>query len=137
MTKELSWKASFETGHSTIDEQHRGLVDSMRNISACMGGKKALEQCLEFRDLMKQHFNDEDEILDQANFPRRAQHLKDHRESMEKFDAIFSECGEACTKSKDVSCIDDLSYLLFDHFLRGDLDFKSYLQTKNLAGDKA
>ncbi|NQV84080.1 MAG: hypothetical protein HQ494_09695 [Rhodospirillales bacterium] len=137
MTKTLQWKTSFETGHSAIDEQHRGLVECLANITACMGDKKAFEQCLAFRDLMKQHFDDEDKILLWADFPRQADHQVSHRESLEKFGAIYSECGEACTKSTDSPCMENLSYLLLDHFLRGDLDFKSYLQTKNLADDSA
>jgi hemerythrin-like metal-binding protein len=131
MKKPLDWKPSFDTGHPVIDEQHRGLVECLHGITVCMGGKKALEQCREFRSLMKQHFADEEDILTQADFPRQAAHRLSHRESLMRYDAIYSDCDEVCTESADDSCTEELTFLLFDHFLRSDLDFKSYLQTRN------
>ena len=136
MKKLFQWRPSFETGHPVIDEQHRSLVDFLLTITLCLGdknGDEALAQCRKFRELLNQHFTDEEEILTRAGFPRLADHLDSHRDALEKYDTLFSECGEACTKSGNSSCMETLSYLLFDHFLRGDLDFKSFLQSKNLA----
>ena len=127
-----------ETGNPVIDEQHRRLVDFLQTITLCLGdknGDEALVQCRKFRDHLKHHFTDEEEVLTRADFPRLEEHLDSHRETLEKYDTLFSECGEACTKSGNSSCMETLSYLLFDHFLRGDLDFKSFLQSKNLANE--
>ncbi|MBL4691073.1 MAG: hemerythrin domain-containing protein [Rhodospirillales bacterium] len=138
MQKLFQWRPSFETGHSVIDEQHRSLVDFLQTITLCLGDKKggeALAQCRKFREFLKQHFTNEEEILTQAGFPRLDSHLDAHREALDKYTTLFSECGESCTKSGNSQCMESLSYLLFDHFLRGDLDFKSFLQSKNLASE--
>ena len=76
---------------------------------------------MKFREFLNQHFTDEEEILARADFPRLADHLDSHRDALDKYDALFSECGEACTKSGNSQCMENLSYLLFDHFLRGEI----------------
>lgn len=138
MKKTFQWRDSFETGHPVIDEQHRALLECLQGITGCLGGDKdseAIEQCRKFRALLQRHFAEEEDILDQAKFPRMDEHRETHRETLERFERIYSGCGEACAKAGKTPCMEDLAYLLFDHFLRGDLDFKSYLQTRKRADD--
>ncbi len=130
------WKKSFETGNAVIDAQHRELVDSLNKISALIGegkGTQAFAECLTFRKLTRNHFDEEEEILRGAEFPRLKSHLVAHKKSLEQFEEIFSGCGNICKESDPCPCREDLSFLTLDHIVRNDLDFKSYLQTRNLA----
>ena len=138
MKKTFQWRDSFETGHPVIDEQHRGLVECLQAIPelhAEQKGAEALEQCKTFRELLDRHFAEEEDILEEAKFPRLAEHLASHKDTRDRIHKVFTECGEVCTKPGEIPCVDNLAFFLFDHFLRGDLDFKSFLQTRNLTGD--
>jgi len=132
------WKTSFETGNAVIDAQHRELVESLKTISTLIGegkGKQAFAECLTFRELTRNHFTYESKILHEAEFPRLETHLEDHKTALGKLEEIFSDCGMICKESVPCPCMEDLSFVTVDHIVRNDLDFKSHLQTKNLADD--
>ncbi len=95
-------------------------------------------QCNEFRELTRKHFDDEVEILRKAGFPRLESHIKTHEKTLEECGKIFSNCGETCKDDNpSCPCMEDLSFLTLDHIVRNDLDFKSHLQTRNLANSGA
>ena len=132
------WRKSYETGNALIDGQHRELIDLVEEMAALMldgHGEKAHAECLRFRNMMERHAAAEEEILSGAKFPRLDQHRKDHEKACGQSGEIFANCGEVCKKAISSPCIQELSVNLFDHIIRGDLDFKSFLQMKNLAAD--
>lgn len=134
--KPHEWKKSFETGNAVIDARHRELVASLNNISALIDkgkGKQAFAECLAFRKLTRDHFDEETEILREAEFPRLKNHIRTHKKTLKQFDEVFSGCGDICKESGPCPCREDLSFLTLDHIVRHDLDFKSHLQTRNLA----
>ncbi len=134
--KPPEWKPSFETGNAVIDAQHRELVESLNKVSALIDegqGKAAFATCNEFRELTRKHFEEEVKILREAEFPRLKTHLKEHKKFLGKVEEVFSGCGATCKDGISCPFIEDLSFMTLDHIVRNDLDFKSHLQTKNLA----
>ncbi len=132
------WQKSYETGHALIDGQHRELIDCVDGMAALMKdghGEEAYAECLKLRGMMERHAAAEEKILQDAKFPRLVQHRKDHEKVRGQVKEIFAHCGEVCKKDTSCPCVQDLSLNMFDHIIRGDLDFKSFLQMKNLASD--
>lgn len=132
------WAKSFETGNAVIDAQHREMIDGVGDMAELMKdghGAEALAACKAFRELSKAHFRSEEEILEKAKFPRMKAHIQTHEDSLEQMQKVFGGCGERCREATSSPCIEELSHLVYEHLLRGDLDFKSYLQTKKLADD--
>ena len=129
---------SIKTGNATIDGEHRGLFECLREINSHIGekdGEKAFAACQKLGKMLKDHFESEEEILRKAKFPRLESHLISHEETQDLLKQACTECGRVCRENQPVTCIPDLTFILVDHFLRGDLDFKSHLQTMNLASD--
>ncbi|NQU61873.1 MAG: hemerythrin domain-containing protein [Rhodospirillales bacterium] len=132
------WSKSFETGNAVIDAQHRELIDGVGDMADKMKdghGADALAACKAFRKLFETHFRDEEEILEEAKFPRVKAHRESHADNLEQLQKVFDGCGEKCLNATSSPCIEELSHLVYEHLLRGDLDFKSHLQTKKLASD--
>lgn len=132
------WQKSYETGNALIDGQHREMIDCVEEMAALMKGghgEQAYAQCLKLRDQIERHAAAEEKILQGAKFPRLDKHRKDHENARAELKEIFDNCGEACKKATSSPCTQELSLNIFDHILRGDLDFKSFLQTKNLASE--
>lgn len=130
------WKPSFETGNEKIDAQHRGLVRSLNIIFTFSNegkGALAFAECMAFRKLAEKHFDEEVEILREAEFPRLETHAREHMNLLGKFDEIFSVCCMVCKEGVPCPYMEDLSFLTVDHLVRHDLDYKSHLQVKNLA----
>lgn len=134
------WRKSFETGHAGIDGQHRKMIACLDSIKALIDERKAeeaFEECLKFRKFSDDHNEYEEKVLRDSGFPRQMDHQKSHQETIDKMDEVFSSCGEACKKSAATNCMEDMSMILVEHILRGDLDFKSFLETVNLADDNS
>ena len=129
---------SIKTGNATIDGEHRGLFECLREINAHLGekdGEKAFAACQKLGQMLNEHFDSEEGILRQAEFPRLDSHVATHDNTRDLLKQACTECGRVCRENQPVTCIPDLTFILVDHFLRGDLDFKSHLQTVNLAND--
>ena len=129
---------SIKTGNATIDGEHRGLFECLREINSHIGekeGEKAFAVCQKLGKMLKDHFESEEGILRKAKFPRLESHLISHEETQDLLKQVREACNRACRENKPTTCLPDLTFILVDHFLRGDLDFKSHLQTMNLASD--
>ncbi len=135
------WKESFETGNAVIDAQHRRLVESLNNILTLCGegkGDEAFAKCMAFRQLTREHFNEEVGILSEAEFPRLEAHLGEQKNFLRKVEEVFSNCGMTCKGSSSFyPCVENLWFMTVDHLLRYDLDFKSHLQAVNMADSGA
>ncbi len=132
------WQKSYETGHALINGQHQELVQCVEDMAALMKdgkGEDAYACCLKLRKMMEDHATAKEKVLADAKFPRLDQHLEDHEKARAQLMEIFANCGEVCKKSTSSPCIQELSLNIFDHIIRSDMDYKSYLQTKNLADD--
>jgi len=134
--KSIEWLASFETGNSDIDDQHRELLDCLDELKDLMEsgeGEKAHAHCVILRKLFDSHCADEEALLREAGFPRVDAHMETHEESKDSINAVICSCGKACKGNIGGACIEDLSSILIRHFLQGDMDFKSFLQVSGLA----
>ncbi len=83
------WDEAFVTGLSSVDEQHRSLVDLFNELNhSLFGGTETSEQELEalFRrltDYAQHHFADEEGLMGRANLDSR--HIKAHCEEHAQF----------------------------------------------------
>jgi hemerythrin-like metal-binding protein len=129
---------SIKTGNATIDGEHLALFECLEEITTHLGdkeGEKAFAACQKLGEMLEDHFKSEEEILHKSDFPRMENHLATHNETRELFKKACTECGQVCRKNGPTECLEDLTFILVDHFLRGDLDFKSHLQAVNMSND--
>ena len=72
----------LETGNSTIDAQHKQLIQAINNLlNACASGKgrAELEQTTKFlSDYTAKHFADEEKLQQQNHYPDCTNHKKYH-----------------------------------------------------------
>ena len=132
----FKWMKSFDTGNAVIDGQHRELMECVNELAALMGegkGKEVHATCQKLRRLLDAHCADEEGILRDAEFPRLDDHLVSHAEITARFSHICTSCLEVCKDNRAGPCVMDMTSALLYHFLHGDMDFKSFLQTKGLA----
>ncbi len=135
---EFKWSESYETGNEVVDRHHRRLMARVKEMETLIdegGGPEVLDACHKLRVQVKVHFADEEDLLKAAGFPRLDDHIVSHDKTQEEINQVISNCGEVCISGGSSACIKELGIILLDHFVRGDLDFKSHLQIKNLAKD--
>jgi len=85
----------MEVGVAKIDAQHKELVDRINAVIA-MGTKSATleetEKTLKFLgDYVVKHFNDEEALQKQANYPKLAEHQTQHKQFIQAFEDLKKE----------------------------------------------
>ena len=129
---------SIKIGNATIDGEHRALFECLQEINAHLcdkKGEKTFAACKRLMKMLEAHFESEEEILRTAGFPRLDGHIGMHEETRESLRQVCMACRQVCRNNQTVTCLPDLIFVIIDHCLRGDLDFKSHLQTVNMAND--
>ncbi|MBW4080760.1 bacteriohemerythrin [Paenibacillus sp. S150] len=80
----IHWKDSYDIGVEKIDCQHRQLLVKLNDFfEACTNqqGKEKIEETLKFlKDYTVEHFSDEENLMQDIDFPELAEHRKTHAE---------------------------------------------------------
>jgi len=131
----LKWLDAYKTGHEAIDHEHRGFLDAINlietELTACHF-QESHADCLALRERLRSHFQSEEQLLADVAFPRLDEHVATHEAAQQKIKEVIGECGEDCSKGLKIECIRHWTEAILDDVLLADLDFKSYLQYKNI-----
>ena len=94
----ITLSKDMETGVAKIDAQHRELVDRINAITA-MGPKSVSnEETKKTLDLLGayiiKHFNDEEALQKQSNYPKYNQHCEQHKLYIAEFEKLKKEFAQ-------------------------------------------
>jgi hemerythrin len=92
----MEWDASLELGDAMIDRQHRRLVElinAVHRVSEAPDRADDIMHCLSDMFLYaKEHFFDEEGLMERLCFPGRERHMVMHRAFVEKAQALTDQC---------------------------------------------
>jgi hemerythrin len=78
MTK-LIWDQSFSVGNKKIDEQHKYIIDTIRELSICLDNKEECCNVLnKFAQYAKVHFLTEEKFFLKYKYEHTNEHIKEH-----------------------------------------------------------
>lgn len=127
------WGSNDESGHPQIDAQHRGLLESMRQVEFAIEARKdasfvytmladVVRACIE-------HFQHEEVVLDAIGYPRLHHHRREHLELAEKMSSRLRQHS-----SGDLATMEMLTALFYEplvlHMVRDDRAYFSYLKMR-------
>ncbi|XP_014674035.1 PREDICTED: hemerythrin subunit A-like [Priapulus caudatus] len=87
------WDTSFMVFYERLDDEHKGLFQSLFAIGTNHGSKAALKKC---QDLMASHFHYEQVSHDRANYAG----FKEHKSFHDGFLAHLPSCPPRCPTRK-------------------------------------
>lgn len=131
----LRWSPTFETGVAEIDDDHR----TMFALATAIGDgiakrdeafRAALQQ---FIALAERHFAKEEGILVRAGYPGVDKHKAYHAALLAKAQQLKAICDGKDDPTQAGECYIALVDFLIDDVVRGDTQFKSFLDTEGLA----
>jgi hemerythrin-like metal-binding protein len=133
--RQLTFLDSYSIDHGEVDEQHKRLFDLINEVARAIDSRE-LALCREvsagFIAAAQEHFASEEQFLERIGFPRLDRHHHYHQQLI----AIAEEARDVCCgddSSIDIeACFDRLLNFFIDDVVRGDLEFKSWLQHKGL-----
>ena len=127
----LKWSRTFDTGVAEIDDDHRHLfllAEAVRESVAKRDLGRSGTTVRHFIDAAEKHFVREETILAQAGFPDLAGHKVYHASLVAKARQLGLACDIEMDVAKADACYAELVAFLIDDVVRGDSQFKSYLQ---------
>ncbi len=96
----IAFDENLITGNDTIDNQHRELIDRIRQfVTSCESGEgrlKAVKMLDYLADYTDFHFGQEEQLQEQVGYPE----LKQHREKHAEFKKTLEELHEFLEESE-------------------------------------
>lgn len=136
--KKLEWLPSFNLDVKEIDDDHRQMFDIVVTIQEAIW-RDDLDTCGKlvepFVTTTKLHFEREIEFLALAGYEGVDAHRIYHAGLMSQAEKMSKNCYEEIDRGKIVNCYSDIVTILVDDIVRGDLEFKSFLQEHQLSSN--
>lgn len=127
----LRWSDSLSVGITSLDLQHKKLVDLANRLYRCLHDSSRNGELGSLLDELVQytqyHFQSEEKLFDKYNYDKRDEHIKIHQELIAKvseFYALYKK-GEADISSELLEFIKDW---LMHHILEVDMQYSKPLQ---------
>ena len=134
--KNFEWSTVFEIGVPEIDHDHQSMVSITNEVREALSAAR-YEQASRLVDRLleasKAHFRREESLLSQLGFSRLSGHVRYHAGLLEKAQKVRQVCEDAAGKAAIQDCYDEMLSFLVDDIVRGDYDFKSFLEERGLA----
>lgn len=131
----IKWDDSIQIGISTIDGQHKILVDLINTLFDAMKEQKGNEI---IRDILKKlvaytqtHFANEEKYFEEFSYPDAAAHIEEHKKFISEIKQFITDF-----KSGKISLSTDvmqfLSKWLQDHIKKTDHKYAEFLKSKGV-----
>ena len=128
----LVWLSEFETGHPDIDDAHRQLLADINALSDLLARGPEWPQVLgksqQLRVRCFKHFDEEEEVLENASYDNLATHRKEHLMVKRQLDEILVQISKVKIPSRtEIEAVLLLRSILVNHFFRYDILYKVHL----------
>ena len=134
----IDWDDSLSIGVELIDDEHKMLIQKLRDLSEAFDQgleKNKILKTLDFLiDYTEFHFTDEERVMKQSDYPGLEEQRQQHEEFRQTLNHILEDYqDEGPTKSLAESVNVFLVNWLFGHIKGSDLKLGKFLGEKGLA----
>lgn len=133
--KFITWDENYSVGISSIDEQHKKLINLINQLQTAIdystGGAYEREALDELVDYTKTHFTYEEGLMEQNEYPDFEAHKAQHVKMIEKVESVLAEYEE----EPDTAMTNAVEYLkdwLIKHINGTDKEYSRYLIGKGV-----
>jgi hemerythrin-like metal-binding protein len=126
----IQWSESISINNSDIDNQHKNLIQLTNNLILNSNAKvnseiigETLQKLLKY---IKEHFKDEEELLEKCNYPKLEEHKEEHKKFVLKIVWFCKDVldGKSTVTEEMISFLVDW---LLNHTSIDDQDYKNYI----------
>ncbi|MHA3964844.1 MAG: bacteriohemerythrin [Candidatus Thorarchaeota archaeon SMTZ1-45] len=132
---QIEWDDSLSVGIKLIDEQHKMLIQRIKDLSDAVEQARGLEKILQTLDFMidytEFHFSTEEKHMKKLGYPAFDVHKKQHDEFNSTLDCLVEDFEEeGATDALSISINTFLINWLVKHIKSMDKKFGEFLQKK-------
>jgi hemerythrin len=131
----IDWSENFSVRVKEIDEQHKGLIESINSLHLALRANKGREAQKQIIDVMVDyavvHFATEEKYMQQFKYPAYQKHRLEH----ERFTEKALDLKERFSKTGFVLTLEILNFLkgwLQDHILATDKEYSKHFTDNGL-----
>ena len=140
---DLEWHDHYALGDPQLDDDHKELLRIMEELRGAVAevGRTRCADLLELlMDRAAEHFGKEEELLGALGWRGLPAHVAYHSELLLQAEFLKSLCDRSAERAEIEEHFKSIAEFLTDDLLRGDLEFKSFLQknrpAKSIVGGK-
>ncbi|MCW8833144.1 MAG: bacteriohemerythrin [Colwellia sp.] len=122
---DIQWIPEYSVGNKDIDEQHKVLFTMVNNFFHQTSKKNAIALFHNLSSYIDLHFEAEENLLRQINYPDTEEHIKKHDKLREKFTLIQEKLNDYNVDVQHKIAIFLYNWLA-KHILQTDMKFKTY-----------
>jgi len=130
----FTWNDSYSVKVSLCDQQHKQLFEIINQLADAMRtgqGKQAVSRTVgDLLQYTRTHFQEEEALLRNANYPQLAAHEEQHRKFVADIEALDKQTREGRV-ANSIQVLNLLRDWLINHILKTD---KAYSDFLNAAG---
>lgn len=127
----FAWNDSFVVGHEQVDSQHRELFLLLKDVHSAVYQQDGIsivsETLKKLIDYTQFHFRDEEQLMEELNFPGFEDHKKLHDALINKVEDLLEELQEG-----EVVLVEELLLLLKDwlceHIIKQDMQIGEFIK---------
>ena len=124
-TEDICWIPEYSVGNKELDDQHKVLFDMVNEFFKQEGKKAVIATFQNLSSYIDLHFEAEENLLRQINYPKTDEHIDKHNELRDKFTLL-----EKKLEKYTIDLHHKISFFLYNwlasHILKADMDYKSY-----------
>jgi len=124
----IEWKSAFETGHPTVDHDHRKLVGALNELDAALRegvGKEKVGAMVAFlNSYAREHSAREEAHMARVGCPAAAENRRAHAEFVAKLDRCLAQLPSGASLSLVLGVHGEISQWIRAHILRVDCQLR-------------
>ena len=134
----IAWSNFLSVGVAEMDDEHRQFIARVNELNSAIVEIEDKAKVARALDLMlteaAHHFEHEEQLLAQWNYPQTAEHTAKHTELREQFERVVKEFA-----GTDISFVWALKglrlkQLLVEHLLNEDMKYRDFLRARGKPG---
>ncbi len=130
--KLFEWNPKFDVGVDSVNKEHQHLIELINNLSDAMKKGQSKEVIGEILDNLidygTKHFNNEERLFAQTNYPDAAEHIKEHEHFKERASELVAQYKSG-SYSLSIDTLRFLKEWITTHILETDMKYKHYFDT--------
>ena len=132
MPKFAEWKSEYSVGVSSLDQQHKSLLEMVNNLHSSQRhgpGAGNLQEAINFlQEYSRQHFCDEEKYMAAGGFPDLERHKKLHADYTRKAGEILRRLEGGAEQETFFECMKFLKGWWMSHIKIEDKKYKPFLK---------
>jgi hemerythrin len=133
--EKIEWTKNLQLGIDVLDRQHKDVIAAMAAAVGAAEGSAGKKQLIglfdKLRDILMKHFETEEKLMDNSDYPDIDGHKVLHGEFMEEFEDILYKAGSGETGPKFAQELkENVADWFILHIQKNDLKMAPYIVEK-------